>query len=55
MSRRKDDGVNEVRDDMSDEAHRLLKDHRNIFHQTDPELCKVCRSLRRAVIGGLTV
>lgn len=35
------------------ECMRVLEDHRVSFHAVDKNDCKICRSLRRAIIGGL--
>lgn len=35
------------------EAIRMLEDHRKVFHSKEKKDCRVCRSLRRAIIGGI--
>lgn len=38
---------------ISDEALRLLKDHRVAFHAFGKMDCLLCRSLRRSILKGL--
>lgn len=59
MSRRKgdvvDDGVQgPFPTSMSDEALRLMRTHREIFHILEKKDCKICRSFRRTILGGLS-
>jgi len=63
MSRRKRDQVDPVlltedvvKDEkaVSVEALRLLDLHRAFFHSTSKKDCRLCRSFRRTVLGGLS-
>jgi len=58
MSRRKDDVVDvevpSVMKSLSVEAMRLLDIHRSFFHTIDKKDCKICRSFRRTILGGLS-
>ena len=59
MSRRKDDVENSevlgpFPSSMSDEALRLMKGHRGIYHVVEKKDCKLCRSFRRTILGGLS-
>lgn len=37
---------------MSEEAIRLFRSHREIYHSEEKRNCKICRSLRRTIMGG---
>lgn len=62
MSRRKTDVENEldvatrevVNSALSSEALRLMSVHREFFHLVDKKDCKICRSFRRTILGGLS-
>lgn len=37
---------------LLDEAVKLLKAHKDSFHQNDTKLCRICFSLRRTMLKG---
>lgn len=44
---------------ITNEAIRLYEDHRRVYHNVtvgqavpDEDVCRLCRSLRRAILGG---
>lgn len=39
---------------VSAEAIRLMDDHREVFHAVEKKDCKICRSFRRTILGGLS-
>lgn len=39
---------------LSGEAMRLMSLHRDFYHTTDKKDCKICRSFRRTILGGLS-
>lgn len=58
MSRRKDDSIDDsdiiTGKSLATEALRLMADHRHFFHQIVEKDCRLCRSFRRTILGGLS-
>lgn len=40
---------------LSEEAIILLDNHRKRFHEIEKKDCKICRSFRRTILGGLSI
>lgn len=61
MSRRVEDAdkgkldIKEItKGNMSGEAMRLMENHRTFYHIFVKKDCKICRSFRRTILGGLS-